>query len=417
MQTCEAITKETKNCSISKWEVGDIFRIYGESYRTHHQLTSSQLMIMKNIETCRTTALGGHLNQCDHCGHLDQSYNSCHDRHCPKCQSLAKARWLKQRQAELLPVGYFHGVFTLPHELNELILYNKNIFYKLLFSSVKKTLQKFAKNPKHKLGGQLGFTAILHTWDQRLQPHFHLHCLIPAGALSFDKKEWIRGNPEFLFNVKALAKVFRGIFLEDLKKAYQQETVKFPPSLSAVTSSKKFSRWLSPLYEKNWNVYTKKPFGGPEKVLDYLGRYTHRVAISNNRILAVKGGEVYFNYRDRKDEDKLKVAVFKVEKFISLFLLHELPKGFMKIRNYGFLGNRYKAENIRLIRDLLGVKQIDPPPKQSIIELMLEITGDDITQCPKCEKGKMKTLFEFPPFYDIGREIVKTERNQDNDSS
>jgi hypothetical protein len=256
-------------------ELADIFRSYGESYRRTHFLSPSHLKVMRAVEVCRTAEMGGHLKQCDTCGFEHPTYNSCRNRHCPKCQSLAKAKWLNKQSSELLPVGYFHLVFTLPHLLNGLILGHKKIFFSLLFKAVSETLLEFGRT---RLKGTVGIIAVLHTWDQKLQDHFHLHCLIPAGALSVDHSRWIGARPNFLFPVEALSRVFRGKFLALLKQAFNQG--KIPPA----------SQELKELRKKNWVVYAKKPFGSPQTVLDYLGRYTHRVALSNNRILAIENG-------------------------------------------------------------------------------------------------------------------------------
>jgi hypothetical protein len=267
-------------------ELADIFRRYGESYRNTHRLPASHHKVMRAVSVCRTQELGGHLDRCDACGFERPAYNSCRNRHCPKCQPLAKARWLEKQTSELLPVGYFHLVFTLPHELNRLILAHKKNGLSLLFKAVNETLLGFGQR---RLRGTVGIIAVLHTWDQILKDHFHLHCLVPAGALSFDHSRWISARKNFLFPVKALSRIFRGKFLALLQQACVKG--KIPPANNEIKASRR----------KNWVVYTKKPFGSPEKVLDYLGRYTHRVALSNDRILQVENGEVTLSYRDRKD--------------------------------------------------------------------------------------------------------------------
>ena len=269
-------------------ELADIFRQYGESYRGRNPLPASYRKVMRAIEICRTKELGGHLKKCDTCGFEHPAYNSCRNRHCPKCQALAKAKWLQKQTSELLPVGYFHLVFTLPHELNGLILTNKKILLALLFKAVSETLLEFGRR---RLGGTVGIIAMLHTWDQTLKDHFHLHCLVPAGALSLDHSRWIGARPNFLFPVKALSRVFRGKFVDLLK---QCKRGKIEPA----------DKEIQALRQKNWNVYAKKPFGLPHTVLDYLGRYTHRVALSNDRILNLQKGQVTLSYRDRKDGDK-----------------------------------------------------------------------------------------------------------------
>jgi len=363
-------------------ELADIFRSHGESYRKTHFLPASHLKVMRAVEVCRTAEMGGHLKQCDTCGFEHPTYNSCRNRHCPKCQSLAKAKWLNKQSCELLPVGYFHLVFTLPHELNRLVLAHKKILLTLLFKAVSETLLEFGQK---RLGGQLGFIMVLHTWDQTLKDHFHLHCLVPAGALSFDQSRWISTRKNFLFPVKALSRVFRGKFLDLLKQACDHG--KIPPP----------SQELKALGKKNWVVYAKKPFGSPQTVLDYLGRYTHRVALSNNRILNVQNGLVTFSYRDRRDKDRLKSMTLNAEEFIRRFLLHVLPDGFMRIRHFGFLANRTKKHALPQCRKLLGLNPALPQiPKRSAQELLHEITGIDLSRCPRCQKGTMIVVAELP---------------------
>ena len=363
-------------------ELADIFRQYGESYRKTHCLPASHLKVMRAVEVCRTAEMGGHLKQCDTCGFEHPTYNSCRNRHCPKCQSLAKAKWLNKQSSELLPVGYFHLVFTLPHEFNRLILAHKKIVLSLLFKAVSETLLEFGRT---RLKGTVGIIAVLHTWDQTLKDHFHLHCLIPAGALSVDHSRWIGARPNFLFPVKALSRVFRGKFLDLLKQACDQG--KIPPP----------SQELKELRKKNWVVYAKKPFGSPQTVLDYLGRYTHRVALSNNRILAVENGQVTFSYRDRRDKDRLKSMTLDTEEFIRRFLLHVLPDGFMRIRHFGFLANRAKKHALPQCRKLLGLNPVLPEiPQKSAHDLLLELTGIDLTRCPSCKRGTMIVVGELP---------------------
>jgi predicted Zn-ribbon and HTH transcriptional regulator len=363
-------------------ELAEVFRSYGESYRRARRLPASHLKVMRAVEVCRTAELGGHLKQCDTCGFEHPAYNSCRNRHCPKCQSLVKAKWLEKQTSELLPVGYFHLVFTLPHELNRLILAHKKILSALLFKAVSKTLLEFGRT---RLKGTVGIIAVLHTWDQTLKDHFHLHCLIPAGALSVDHSRWIGTRPNFLFPVKALSRVFRGKFLDLLAQACKQAEI--PPA----------SQGLKELQKKNWVVYAKKPFGSPQTVLDYLGRYTHRVALSNDRILALENGRVTFSYRDRRDKDQLKSMTLDAEEFIRRFLLHVLPDGFMRIRHFGFLANRTKKHALPQCRKLLGLHPSVPQiPEKSAHNLLLELTGIDLSRCPRCQKGTMIVVGELP---------------------
>ncbi len=386
----EALPAETAK----KWELADIFREFGESYRSKNPLPLTHLKVMRAIEVCRTSYLGGHVEKCDKCGFEQHAYNSCRNRHCPKCQTLTKARWVEDRKAELLPVPYFHNVFTLPHELNPVALCNKKAIYSMLFKAVSETLLQFGRN---NIGGTLGFTTILHTWDQRLLDHLHLHCVIAGGVLSEDKTRWIQTKNNYLFNVEALSMVFRGKFIEYLKKAYAKGKLNFPGNTAKYATAEGFSGLIKVLMAKDWVVFSKKPFAGPQEVLDYIGRYTHRVAISNNRIVNVQDGMVTFIYRDRKDNDTLKLKTLDAKEFIRRFLLHVLPAGFMKIRHFGFLSNRRKKENVQLCRELIGDNTPRPErAKKTAGELMLELTGIDITRCPCCREGTMTIIMETP---------------------
>ena len=377
--------------------MADVFRLHGSEYRHGNSLPLSHLNVMHSIQVCRTSWLGGHVEQCDSCGFEKHAYNSCRNRHCPKCQTLTKAKWLEARKSELLPAGYFHMVFTLPHELNPLALRNKKAIFDILFKSASETLIEFGKN---NLGGQPGFLAILHTWDQKLMDHFHLHCVVAGGALSFDKSRWIAARDNFLFSVKALSMVFRAKFTEHLIKAFNKGELIFPGTISTLADEKEFSKLIKTLKQKNWIVYCKKPFAGPQQVLDYIGRYTHRVAISNHRIVSIENGNVTFAYRDRRNNNTLKTMTLKSEKFIGRFLLHVLPDGFMRIRHFGFLANRYKKENIKRCRELLSVtEQIPEPVKKNTQELMVELTGVDISLCPCCKKGSMIIVDEIPALW------------------
>jgi Putative transposase/Transposase zinc-binding domain len=379
-------------------ELADIFRVYGESYRRNHPLPVSHLKVMQAVERCRTAALGGHLQQCDACDFKRPAYNSCRNRHCPKCQSLAKVKWLDKQKSELLPTGYFHLVFTLPHQLNPLILVNKKPLINILFQSVSQTLARFAQN---RLGGTLGITAVLHTWNQTLLDHFHLHCLVPAGALSFDRNRWVSARQDFLFPVKALSLVLRAKFLDSLKKSFDQNKLLFLGHIAPLADAESFNVWLKGLRKKPWVVYAKKPFGSAAHVLDYLARYTHRVALSNNRIRSSHNGEVTFAYRDRKNQDRRKLMTLGAEEFIRRFLLHVIPKGFMRVRHYGFLANHSK-DCLSKCRQLIGLTPAPPPPPQrSIEELMLALTGIDIHRCPLCQKGTLvwiSRLAASPPW-------------------
>jgi predicted Zn-ribbon and HTH transcriptional regulator len=374
-------------------ELADIFRAHSESYRRDQPLPVSHLKVMQAVERCRTAALGGHLEQCDSCGYERPTYNSCRNRHCPKCQSLAKLKWLDKQKSELLPVGYFHLVFTLPHDLNALILTNKKILLSHLFKAVGETLIDFGRT---RLGGQIGLITVLHTWDQTLLDHFHLHCLVPTGALSFDQKRWSPARKNFLFPVKALSIVFRGKFLDLLKSAVARNKLLFVGQSAYLADPTAFKLLVNALRKKPWIVYAKKPFGSPVHVLDYLGRYTHRVALSNDRIVSAHSREVTFSYRDRKNHDRKKTMTLDAHEFIRRFLLHVIPKGFVRVRHSGVLANRSKSL-LSKCRQLLDLNPAVPKLAQkSVHQLMFELTGIDISRCPLRERGTLLLLAELP---------------------
>jgi hypothetical protein len=371
------------------FEVADILREYIGQYQDAFPLFPEHYKIVHNLLSCRTKELGGHIEKCDHCGTERISYNSCRNRHCPKCQNMPREKWLDARKAELLPVPYYHNVFTLPHELNSVILSNKRVMLNILFKAVSQTLLEFGENPKNRLGGKLGFIAILHTWDQQLNAHFHLHCLVPGGVLKTDGS-WETTQKAYLFNVKAMSEVFRGKFLDLMTKAYRKK------GLASSLNPDQFKKLKESLYSKKWVVYIQKPIKRPEYVLEYLGRYTHRVAISNHRIISVNDGKVTFKYKNRKTKQTVFCTLTAIE-FIRRFLLHALPIRFMRIRHFGFLSNRQKSENIKRIRTFLG--QSAEPHKdseKSIEDMMLKLTGIDISACPRCKKGKMRVVGELP---------------------
>jgi len=380
-----------------KVELADIFRRYADDYRRSHAVSYEQLKVMHHIEICRTAVLGGHVEQCDQCAFEQIAYNSCRDRHCPKCQTLTKKQWLNDRKAELLPCGYFHLVFTLPHDLNAMILSNKRVTVNILFAAVNQTLQAFAKDPQWKLEGRLGFISVLHTWSQTLIDHFHLHCLIPAGALSFSKDRWIPANDNYLFKITSLAKEFRNRYLKLLSGAYLKDQLIFTKKTAALESKQNFQQLINCVSKKKWIAYAKRPFAGPQQVLDYLGRYTHRVAISNNHIISIDNGRVTFTYKDRQKEDEIKKMTLDADEFIRRFLLHVLPKGLIKIRYFGFLAHTNKKKDIPLIRKLIDPDATLPEKiDESISEMMLRLTGIDISCCPKCKKGKMIRIRNLP---------------------
>jgi hypothetical protein len=378
-------------------EVADIFRQYGPDYRQRHALPVPQRRVMHAIEVCRTAALGGHLERCDHCAHERPVYNSCRNRHCPKCQAKAKAQWLAHRQAELLPVGYFHNVFTLPHELNDLLAANAQVLYNLLFRSVAQTLQAFGADPQYGLGGQLGFTAMLHTWDQKLLYHVHLHCVIAGGALAWDGQRWLPARRNYLFPVKVLSAAFRDRYLDGLQRAFLKGELVFPGRLTTLATAEPFQQWLEPLRHRDWVVYSQPPWGGAEKALEYLSRYTHRIAISNHRLRNLEEGWVTFAYRDRRDGNQLKQLTLSAAEFIRRFLLHVLPAGFCRMRQYGFLGNRVKEERLTRCRVLLGpsTPADAATPARSLL-LGGPGTGSDPHTCPRCGAGQMLVVERLP---------------------
>ncbi|HKE22596.1 MAG TPA: IS91 family transposase [Bryobacteraceae bacterium] len=379
-------------------EVADIVRAHGEEFRRAHaaSLSPRQKRALRNIERCRTAALGGHLEQCDQCGHQRNAYNSCADRHCPKCQSLARAKWLEQRRAELLPVEYFHVVFTLPEPLAQLCLQNQREMYNLLFRAASETLLTIAADPQH-LGARIGFFCILHTWGQTLTAHPHLHCVVPGGGISLDGSHWVSCRPGFFLPVTVLSQRFRNVYLGYLEKAYAAGKLRFAGGLETLAGRITFIRYLDKLRQMDWVVYAKPPFGGPERVLEYLGRYTHRVAISNNRLREYKNGQVTFTYKDYKHEQKQKVMTLSADEFLRRFLLHVLPDGFQRIRHYGLLGNRHRAEHLARCRELLAVPTPIPPAEPKYHQRRQQLSGQDPLQCPQCKTGHMVRIAILAP--------------------
>ena len=336
-------------------EVADIMRQVGPDYIERHrsQLAWPHLKTLQAIQNCRTAALGGHLDSCAQCGYQAISYNSCRNRHCPKCQTQAREAWLAARSAELLPVPYYHVVFTLPRALSALVLQNKRLLYNLLFRSSAETLLEVAADPKH-LGAQIGFLSVLHTWGQRLDHHPHLHCVVPGGGLAADGSCWIKPPRHgFLLPVRVLSRVFRGKFVAGLKRLFRQRQLQFHGALRSWSEAKLFRRFLRSLFPSDWVVYAKRPFGGPEHVLQYLARYTHRVAISNHRLLSFAKGQVTFRWKDYAHGSKQRKMTLTTDEFLRRFLLHVLPHGFVRIRHFGFLANRQRGEHIAQCRQLL----------------------------------------------------------------
>jgi len=370
-------------------EVADIFRQHGYEFRLTHSLSPEQRRVMRAIERCRTASLGGHVEQCDACGHQRIAYNSCRNRHCPKCQSLAKARWLQARLADLLPVEYFHVVFTLPEQLASVALQNKRVVYNLLFAAASETLRTIAADPRH-LGADIGFLAVLHTWDQTLRHHPHLHCVVPGGGLSVDGEGWRSCRPRFFLPVNVLARLFRRLFLQGLERAYEQGKLSFHGVCAFLAKPTAFNRLLKSIRAREWWLYAKPPFGGPAQVLAYLGRYTHRVAISNHRLRSLQDGQVSFSWRDNRHGQLRSTMTLSAEEFIRRFLLHVLPRGFQRIRQFGLLANRRRGELARC-RQLLGTtEQTIESLAQDYKSLYQSVTGTSLHQYPACRTGTMK---------------------------
>jgi Putative transposase/Transposase zinc-binding domain len=370
-------------------EVADLIRAAGDAFleRNRHWLRCKHSKVLRAIRRCRTAALGGHLDECTRCGHRAPiSYNSCRDRHCPKCQTAARDRWIAARRRELLPTRYLHVVFTLPHRLAPLVLQNKKVLYGLLFRTSAETLLEVARNPRH-LGAEIGSFSVLHTWSQKLKIHPHVHCVVPAGGLSPDHTRWVRSRDNYFLPKEVLREIFRGKFVDALEQAFQNGQLRFQGDLKLLAQPKIFAAWLRPLFRQDWVVYLKRPFGGPEYVLHYLGRYTHRVAISNHRLVSLTDGQVTFRWRDSADHNKQKLLSLSVDEFLCRFLLHILPKGFVPIRNFGFLANRKRATLLPRCFQLLGSEQ------QLQAEQHASSTEDfsDSWRCPKCA-GPMKVI-------------------------
>jgi hypothetical protein len=375
-------------------EVADIFRRHGEAYRQAHadHLGRTERRVMGAIEACRTARLGGHVERCTECGLLRIAYNSCRNRHCPKCQGAARAAWLAERQAELLPVPYFHVVFTLPTAAAEIAFQNKEAVYAILFKVAAATLSTIAADRRH-LGAEIGFVAVLHTWGQNLQHHPHVHCLVPGGGLAADGTRWVSCRPGFFLSVRVLSRLFRRLFLEKLREAFAAGKLAFFGALAHLADARGFDRSLAELRRVEWVVYAKRPFAGPAAVLAYLGRYTHRVAIANSRLVALAGGRVSFRWRDYRHQNKSKVMTLAADEFIRRFLLHALPDGFHRIRHYGFLSNRRRAEKLALCRTLLAVADVDAPLGDT--QERRRRADHAYDSCPCCG-GRMEPIGSFP---------------------
>jgi len=376
-------------------EVSDIFRNYSDVYMKNHNLPLNQLRAINAIKFCRSKELGGHIDKCNICGSESISYNSCRNRHCPKCQFLKKEKWLIARKKDLLPIKYFHVVSTIPSELNPLALRNQKVIYNILFRSVKETLLELANDKKH-INAQIGFISILHTWGQNLMDHPHIHSIVTGGGLSSDNTQWINSRKKFFISISVIKKLFRGKFLSYLRKSYKNKELIFPGKISHFADREKFNDLIRNMYKKNWVVYAKPPFKKAANVVDYLGRYTHRVAISNNRIVKLEDDKVSFMWRDYADNNKKKKISLESEEFIRRFLLHILPDRFVKIRYYGFLGNRNRKTLFKLCCNILNV-ETKKTEDISWQDLLFNLTGINILKCPNCKKGSMHIIQTLYP--------------------
>jgi hypothetical protein len=375
-------------------EVADVFHRFGPAFREQHgaSLSAARQRAMLAIESCRTAALGGHVERCGDCGHQRVSYNSCRNRNCPKCQGLARAQWLQDRQAELLDVPYFHVVFTVPSQVEVIAFQNQTVVYDILFRATAETLRIIAADPKH-LGAEIGFLAVLHSWGQNLMHHPHLHCLVPSGGIAPDGESWIACRPGFFLPVRVLSRMFRGLFLHYLEKAFNAGELNFFSAYRHLHELAAFRRYLAPVHHAEWVVYAKRPFAGPAQVLNYVGRYTHRVAISNNRLVSIDNGKVQFRWRDYRDGNRQKIMTLDGGEFVRRFLVHVLPDGFHRIRYYGFLGNCHRARKLERCRELLGMTPAAPAdPPADYRDRYEALTGQSLRACPHCHTGLMVVI-------------------------
>jgi hypothetical protein len=377
-------------------EVADIFRRHGDAFRRSRGLHLGRVerRVMAAIEACRTSVLGGHAEQCGDCGLVRHAYNSCRNRHCPKCQGLVRAEWLEARQAELLPVPYYHVVFTLPPSAAEIAFQNKRVAYAILFRAAADALRDIAADPRH-LGVEIGAVAVLHSWGQALHHHPHLHCIVPGGGLSPDRTRWVSCRPGFFLPVRVLSRRFRTLFLDRLRAAFAAGELRFSGALAALAGCETFAERLDGLRGIEWVVYAKRPFAGPEQVLAYLGRYTHRVAIANSRLTGLHDGQVSFTWKDYRHEGKTKEMTLAAGEFIRRFLLHAVPDGFHRIRHLGFLANGHRTAKLELCRALLSAPTPEPPPDESYRERHHRLTGHALDVCPHCG-GPMRDRGPLP---------------------
>jgi hypothetical protein len=384
--------------------IGDIFAQYGGRYITGNKTTQQQRSIIHLLSSCGTSVLGCHFEQCDHCQYMGKANNSCRNRHCPRCQQKDKLKWAARRIEELLPVGYYHLVFTIPHELNALCLQNKKTMYKTLFKAASETVIELTRDTGH-LGADTGLIGVLHTWGQNMMEHPHLHCIMPAGGLSFDREHWVDvpDRNKFFIAGKVLANKFRGKFLDMLKQAYKKGELGFRGKLANIKGPVQFNRFLGPLYKLNWVVNVQKPMGNPERILEYLARYVFRIAITDRRIVAIENGKVEFTWKDNRKGGSFHRMKLDIDEFIRRFLLHVLPKGFCKVRHYGIFSPRNRKQNIETAKMLLA-QQTNDQDNEAIedglrVMQKQETVWDEISQaircyrqpnCPKCKKGRLR---------------------------
>lgn len=391
------------------YEIADVIRAFGDAFLMQygHVVSSTQRRALRDIVRCRTAALGGHVEACDECGLVRIAYNSCRNRNCPKCQAAARAEWLDRQAADLLPVEYFHLVFTLPNMIGPVALQNPKRIYSALFCAAANSLSELASDPKH-LGAEVGFLAVLHTWGQTLTLHPHIHCVVPGGGLSFDGERWVSCRPGFFLPVRPLSRLFRGKFLALLRQLHQQQGLVLKGIQTELANPLRFARWIDELQESEWVVYAKRPFGGPEQVLKYLARYTHRVAISNHRLAGIAERTVSFHWKDYADENKQKVMTLDGVEFIRRFLQHVMPSGFMRIRHFGLLANRHRTEKLTQCRLVLEAESEKCEPLQQAVKVAKEEAADptfagavDVDTavkryCAACGKGRMIVIEVLP---------------------
>jgi hypothetical protein len=374
------------------YELADIFRLYGDDYRRQYHVSHEQRLVMRDIVQCRTAALGGHVDECDTCGGLRIAYNSCRNRHCPKCGALAKMEWLEKQKAHLLPTHYFHVVFTIDHLFNPLARINQKQIYNLLFASAAQTLKAFGQQY---LDGQIGFTAILHTWGQTLTEHIHLHCIVTGGALGNDGKQWRATASDYLFPIIELSAQFRDAFCKGMKKLFDDNQLTFAGQCASLAETALFDELIAESQAKKWQVYAKPPFNDAAQTLDYLGRYVNRIAISNGRILDIENGYVRFSYRDYKADGARKEMRLPAVEFMRRFLQHTLPRRFVRVRHYGLLAPRCRKDKLARCRALLGAYHETTTAPATTDEILAEMLGHDPAQCPLCGKGKMQLYEEL----------------------